>query len=103
MLYESFLFQQPTLKDFETLLRAHPSVFHPAKTARCLASYWQSLKQYTLLPDQAVQPMPKDNHILNFLDAESNINDGELFDEKDDMMDHELSASDRKYAKQKPF
>ncbi len=26
--------------------------------------------QYTLLPDQSVQPLPRDNHILNFLDAE---------------------------------
>ena len=71
-------------------------MFHPARTPRCLACYWQSLKQYTLLPDQSVQPMPKDNHILNFLDAEANINDGELFDEKDEVMDHELATTDRK-------
>ena len=37
---------------------------------RCLFHYWQSLKQYTLLPDQSVQPLPRDSHILNFLDAE---------------------------------
>ena len=63
--------------------------------------YWQSLKQYTLLPDQSVQPLPKDNHILNFLDAENNINDGELFDDKDEVMDHELTISDRRYVKRK--
>jgi microspherule protein 1 len=36
--------------------------------------HWQGLKQYTLLPDQSVQPyVSRDNHILNFLDAEASI------------------------------
>ncbi len=67
---------------------------------RCLFHYWQSLKQYTLLPDQSVQPLPKDSHILNFLDAEAYINDGELFEEKDVITDHELAASDRRAKKE---
>ena len=87
----------PNLKDFEDLLKAHPQVFHGARTARCLAKHWQSLRQYTLLPDQSVHPLPKDNNILNFLDAEANINDGELFEEKDELLDHELTATDRRY------
>ncbi len=52
--------------------------------------------QYTLLPDQSVQPLPRENHILNFLDAEGSINDGELFEERDEMTEHELAASDRR-------
>ncbi len=52
------------------------------------------------MPDQSVQPMPRDNHILNFLDAEAAINDGELFEERDDIMEHELAASDRKVKKE---
>ncbi len=55
-----------------------------------------SILQYTLLPDQSVQPLPRDNHILNFLDAEAAINDGELAEERDVMTEHELAASDRK-------
>ena len=40
----------PTLKDFDELLKKNPNVFHCARTSRCLQQYWQSLKQYTLLP-----------------------------------------------------
>lgn len=91
----------PALKDFEELLRAHPHVFHFGRTPRCLAHQWQSLKQYSLLPDQSVHPLPKtDANILNFLDAESSINDGELFDEKDELLDHELTAADRRCKKE---
>ena len=89
----------PGVEVFADLLKRHPHVFHHARTPRCLAHYWQSLKQYTLLPDQSVQPLPRDNHILNFLDAEAAINDGELFGpdgEKDDLTEHELAASDRR-------
>ena len=101
------------------MLRQHPHVFHAARTARCLAVHWQSLKQvrqcifyicslvtnntswlfqYCLLPDQSVQPLPKDNHILNFLDAESAVNDSDVAgEEKDEIMDHELALSDRRW------
>ena len=86
----------PTLKDFGDLLGKNPHIFHHARTPRCLAHFWQSLKQYSLLPDQSVHPIPKDNNILNFLDAEANINDGELFEEKDQQLDYELRATDRR-------
>ena len=43
---------------------------------------------------------PRDNHILNFLDAEANINDGELYEPKDEYIDHELAAADRKAKKE---
>ena len=75
-------------------------MFHSARTPRCLQKHWQSLKQYTLLPDQSVQPLPRDNHILNFLDAEANINDGELYEPRDEFIDHELAAADRKAKKE---
>jgi len=91
---------QPSLKDFEELLKKHSGVFHAARTPRCLQQQWQALKQYTLLPDQSVQPLPRDNHILNFLDAEANINDGELYEPKDEFIDHELAAADRKAKKE---
>lgn len=91
---------QPNLKDFEDLLKKNPNIFHCARTPRCLLQHWQSLKQYTLLPDQSVQPLPRDNHILNFLDAEANINDGELYEPKDEYINHELAAADRKAKKE---
>ena len=50
---------QPSLKDFEELLKKHSGVFHAARTPRCLQQQWQALKQYTLLPDQSVQPLPR--------------------------------------------
>lgn len=90
----------PSLKDFEELLKKNPAIFHSARTPRCLQNHWQSLKQFTLLPDQSVQPLPRDNHILNFLDAEANINDGELYEPKDEYIDHELDAADRKAKKE---
>lgn len=90
----------PTLKDFEEMLKKNPNVFHCARTSRCLQQHWQSLKQYTLLPDQSVQPLPRDNHILNFLDAEANINDSELYEPKDEYINHELAAADRKAKKE---
>ncbi|XP_059092985.1 microspherule protein 1-like [Tigriopus californicus] len=91
---------QPTLKDFEALLAQNPHVFFHTRTPRCLAHYWQSLKQFTLLPDQQVQPLPKDNHILNFLDAEANINDGELYEPKQESLDLELRSTDKRVKKE---
>ena len=100
--HHNFQFQNPppAVKDFDELLKKNPTVFHSARTPRCLQHHWQSLKQFTLLPDQSVQPLPRDNHILNFLDAEANINDGELYEPKDEYIDHELDAADRKAKKE---
>ena len=102
--HEILIFQQKkpeeALKDFEELLKKNSTIFHSARTPRCLQQHWQSLKQYTLLPDQSVQPLPRDNHILNFLDAEANINDGELYEPRDDFIDQELAMADRKAKKE---
>lgn len=93
-----FLFKAPppSISDFEGLLAKHPDKFHFARTPKCLQYFWQSMKQYTLLPDQSVQPLLRDNPILNFLDAESSINENELFDVKDEVMESELMFSDRR-------
>ena len=84
------------VSDFEDLLSKNPGQFHLARTARCLQHQWQSLKQYSLLEDQSVQPLLRDNPILNFLDAESSINDAELFDSNDLVLDSELASGDRR-------
>ena len=57
---------------FECVLSSQPGVFHPTRTARTLLIHWQYMKQYSLLPDQAVQPLPRQEnaqHILIFHDA----------------------------------
>ena len=87
----------PQVSEFEDLLAKNPGQFHFARTARCLQHQWQSLKQYSLLADQSVQPLLRDNPILNFLDAESSINDAELFDSNDMVMNAELASGDRRY------
>ena len=48
-----------------------------------------------LFSEQSVQPLMRDNPILNFLDAESSINEAELFDPTDLVMQEELAAGDR--------
>jgi hypothetical protein len=41
--------------------------------------------------------LPRDNHILNFLDAEASIVDAELTEPRDEFLFHELASADRKY------
>jgi hypothetical protein len=41
--------------------------------------------------------LPRDNHILNFLDAEASIVDAELNEPRDEFLFHELASADRKY------
>lgn len=54
------------------------------------------MKQYHLLPDQTVQSLPRGEHVLNFSDAEEMINDTELIEQKDELVDAELIAADRR-------
>jgi hypothetical protein len=49
-----------------------------------------------MLPDQSIQPLPRDSHILNFLDAEASINDDQLSEPRDEFLFHELATADRK-------
>ena len=52
---------------------------------------------------QSVQPLPRDNHILNFLDAEASISDTELSEPRDEFLYHELATADRKWVNKKFF
>ncbi|KAK2149930.1 hypothetical protein LSH36_430g00060 [Paralvinella palmiformis] len=69
---------QPTVDVFQECLSQNHSVFHSGRTAKSLHNHWLLLKQYHLLPDQSVPPMPKGDHVLNFSDAEDMINEEEL-------------------------
>lgn len=87
---------QPTLEVFQELLETNAHSFYPARTAKSLLAHWQLMKQYHLLPDQTVQSLPRGEHVLNFSDAEDMINDAELMEQKDELVDAELAAADRK-------
>jgi len=68
----------PTLETFQDLLDRHPEVFYPTRTAKSLHTHWLLMKQYHLLPDQSIQPMPRGDHVLNFSDAEDLLTDEDL-------------------------
>ncbi|XP_014118277.1 PREDICTED: microspherule protein 1 [Pseudopodoces humilis] len=68
----------PSLDTFQELLQRHPAVFYPARTPKALQLHWQLLRQYHLLQDQPVQPLPKGDQVLNFSDAEELLDDGKL-------------------------
>ncbi|KAL7837558.1 hypothetical protein SRHO_G00272690 [Serrasalmus rhombeus] len=86
---------QPKLEVFQDLLNKHPSVFYPSRTAKSLLVHWQLLKQYYLLDDQSVQPLPKADQVLNFSDAEQMVDDAKLKDSRDEVLEHELMVADR--------
>uniref|UniRef100_A0A8D0XDH1 Microspherule protein 1 n=2 Tax=Sus scrofa TaxID=9823 RepID=A0A8D0XDH1_PIG len=79
---------QPTLETFQDLLHRHPDAFYLARTAKALQAHWQLMKQYYLLEDQTVQPLPKGDQVLNFSDAEDLIDDSKLKDMRDEVLEH---------------
>ncbi|XP_026496612.1 microspherule protein 1 [Vanessa tameamea] len=87
----------PAPEKFQELLEQNPHVFYPTRTAKSLMAHWQLLKQYQLLPDQTVQPLPKgqSENIVTFSDAEETMNDSELPDYKEDGIDAEMQLADR--------
>ncbi|BFZ14029.1 hypothetical protein BsWGS_17070 [Bradybaena similaris] len=87
---------QPTLETFQNLLAQQPEVFHPGRTTKTLQSHWLLMKQYHLLPDQTVQPMPRGDHILNLSDIEDFMNDDSYVEETDEAIEHELALVDRR-------
>ncbi|TNM89032.1 hypothetical protein fugu_005286 [Takifugu bimaculatus] len=91
---------QPKLETFLELLSKHPHVFHSARTPKSLLVHWQLLKQYYLLEDQTVQPLPKGDQVLNFSDAEQMVDDVKLKDGRDEVLEHELMISDRHQKKE---
>jgi len=83
---------------FDKLVVEQAAIFHPSRTGRSLLTHWQYMKQYTLLPDQTVQPLPKPDqaqHILNFHDGEEQLVDVELADSQDNTLECELALVDR--------
>lgn len=87
---------QPTLETFQDLLAKHPDVFYMSRTAKSLQVHWQLMKQYYLLDDQTVQPLPKGDQVLNFSDAEDMLDDSKLRDARDEVLEHELTVADRR-------
>ncbi|KAL4716546.1 hypothetical protein ACJJTC_010210 [Scirpophaga incertulas] len=87
----------PDLDMFQELLDQNPHIFYPSRTAKALMTHWQLLKQYQLLPDQTVSPLPKgkDDKILSFSDAEETMNDSELPDFKEEGTEIEMQLADR--------
>ena len=86
------------MSHFERLLAAQPAVFHPSRGAKSLLTHWQYMRQYSLLPDQTVQPLPRPEtgqHILNFYDGEDQVVDSELLDAPDTQLNTEMLAMDR--------
>lgn len=54
------------------------------------------MKQYHLLPDQSVQPLPKSDHVVSFTDADELLRDNELAGtERDEVLEAELAQNDR--------
>ncbi|KAE8616287.1 hypothetical protein XENTR_v10008766 [Xenopus tropicalis] len=87
---------QPTLDTFQDLLNKHPEVFYMSRTAKSLQVHWQLMKQYYLLEDQTVQPLPKGDQVLNFSDAEDMLDDSKLRETRDEVLEHELTVADRR-------
>uniref|UniRef100_A0A3Q2C850 Microspherule protein 1 n=1 Tax=Cyprinodon variegatus TaxID=28743 RepID=A0A3Q2C850_CYPVA len=79
---------QPKMEVFLELLSKHPGIFHPSRTPKSLSVHWQLLKQYYLLDDQSVQPLPKGDQVLNFSDAEQIVDDIKLKDSRDEALEH---------------
>ncbi|ESP01908.1 hypothetical protein LOTGIDRAFT_225027 [Lottia gigantea] len=92
--------KNPSIERFQDLVNEHPEDFYPLRTPKALHTHWLLLKQYHLLPDQSVQPMPRGDHILNFSDAEDAIHDEELLEPKDEAVEKELMVADRRCKKE---
>ncbi|XP_041477064.1 microspherule protein 1-like isoform X1 [Lytechinus variegatus] len=90
----------PTVDTFQELINKNGTIFNPMRTAKGLQTHWMTMKQYHLLPDQTVQPMPRGDHVLNFSDAEDMMDDSQLQDPRDEILEHELAAFDRRQKRQ---
>lgn len=49
------------METFEELLSKHSDVFYPQRSAKSLHQHWSTLRQYHLLPDQSLTPLPNNN------------------------------------------
>ncbi|XP_037037335.1 microspherule protein 1-like [Bradysia coprophila] len=87
--------ENPTIETFQDLLDKNASAFYLARTAKALFTHWQLMKQYSLLPDQIVQPNTRPDQLLSFSDAEELLQDSELAEPKDEVLDLEYALADR--------
>ncbi|XP_064597826.1 microspherule protein 1-like isoform X2 [Liolophura sinensis] len=87
---------QPTLETFSLCYKNITRCFYHSRTAKSLHNHWLLMKQYHLLPDQSVQPLPRGDHVLNFSDAEDMIADEDLKDQCDEAVENELAIADRR-------
>lgn len=84
------------MESFEKLFQDNATVFHAARTSQALQTHWQLMKQYHLLPDHSVQPLPKSDHVVSFTDADELLRDSELAStERDEVLEAELAQNDR--------
>ena len=90
---------QPNLEIFKDILQRHSLTFHRLRTAESLEKHWHLMKQYHLIEDQAVTPLPLEDQVLSFSDAEEMLDDQELATPKDDAIEHEVLLADRKQKK----
>ncbi|XP_067932134.1 microspherule protein 1-like [Watersipora subatra] len=91
---------QPTQATFSELLSNNLRKFHRVRTSQSLHEHWMLMKHYHLLPDQAVQPLPRNDHVLNFSDAEDMLDDKQLSEPADTLAQKEMAISDRKQKKE---
>ncbi|EDW85835.1 uncharacterized protein Dwil_GK22928 [Drosophila willistoni] len=87
--------ETPSVEQFQELLNLNASVFYPARTGKSLQKHWLLLKQYSLLPDQSVNPL-NGTEPLSFSDAEEQINDEDLQEPYDEALEEELIRNDRR-------
>ncbi|CAI8050452.1 Microspherule protein 1 [Geodia barretti] len=86
------------LETFQSLLKAHPSVFHACRTPTSLHHHWVLMGHYKLLNNQKIELIPPGDTVVNFTDAEDQLNDSELVKQRDvreTALEQELMASER--------
>ncbi|XP_065160741.1 microspherule protein 1 isoform X2 [Atheta coriaria] len=93
----------PTVSTFAEMLAQHPEVFYSGRTAVALQRHWNTLKMYSLLPDQVRQPLHTNYSTkppLYFSDTEEMTQDADLSEPADAWLDRELRLQQRKNVKE---
>ncbi|XP_001353663.4 microspherule protein 1 [Drosophila pseudoobscura] len=89
--------ETPKLEHFQKLLDKNAGVFYYARTAKSLHNHWLLLKQYSLLPDQVVQPLHGlEQTLLSFSDAEEQVFENDVNVPRDEALEMERALTDRR-------
>ncbi|SPP84954.1 microspherule protein 1 [Drosophila guanche] len=89
--------ETPKLEHFQKLLDKNAGIFYCARTAKSLQNHWQLLKQYSLLPDQVVQPLHGlEQTLLSFSDAEEQVFENDINEARDEALELEVALTDRR-------